>query len=95
MKKIFTNKSLSLILILALSLPFRAFSQQTCLAPTAIASLPYSLASGTTCGSVNNYTTTIGGSTNYVTGEDRIFRFTPTATGNITISVTQPLNAYF
>jgi len=83
---------LSILYILAGS--NKVLSQQTCLAPTVIASLPYSLASGTTCGSVNNYTTTIGGSTLYVSGEDQIYRFVPATSGTVTISVTQPLNAY-
>jgi hypothetical protein len=56
--------------------------------------LPYTLASGTTCGTVNNYTSTIGGNGNYVSGEDRIFSFTPATSGSITISVTQPFGAY-
>jgi hypothetical protein len=94
MKKITTNKSLVLILLLAFFVNFEAFSQNTCAAPQIIASLPYTLASGTTCGTVNNYTTTIGGSTLYVSGEDRIFRFVPAVSGSITISVTQPAGAY-
>lgn len=54
--------------------------------------LPYST-SGTTCGSGNNLTTanvsTSGcSSSSYLTGEDQVFVFTPTTSGNITISLT-------
>jgi hypothetical protein len=80
----------SIITLLLLIVSKSALSQQTCGAPTVISSLPYTLASGTTCGSVNNYTTTIGGNANYVTGEDLIFRFIPATSGLVTISVTQP-----
>ena len=74
----------------------QAIAQNTCVAPQIIPSLPYSLASGTTCGTVNDYNTNLGlgGSTLYTTGEDRIFRFVPTTSGSITISVTQPTGAY-
>jgi hypothetical protein len=50
-----------------------------------IGSLPYSTTGQTTCGSGNNVTssnvTTVCGSTNYYTGEDRTYIFTPTSTG--------------
>jgi hypothetical protein len=72
----------------------QAIAQNTCGAPQVISALPYTLASGTTCGTVNNYTSTIGGNGNYVSGEDRIFSFTPAISGSITISVTQPSGAY-
>ena len=72
----------------------QAIAQNTCGAPQVISALPYTLASGTTCGTVNDYTSTIGGSTFYVSGEDRIFRFTPATSGSITISVTQPSGAW-
>ena len=72
----------------------QAIAQNTCGAPQVISALPYTLASGTTCGTVNNYTSTIGGNGNYVSGEDRIFSFTPATSGSITISVTQPSGAY-
>jgi len=44
-----TNKSSVLILLLAFFVNFEAFSQATCAAPQIIASLPYTLASGTAC----------------------------------------------
>jgi hypothetical protein len=97
MKRIYKNTSGILKFVLLgvfYSLITNLQAQQTCIAPTIIPSLPYNLASGTTCGSVNNYTTTIGGSSLYVSGEDRIFRFIPATTGSITISVTQPAGAY-
>ena len=74
----------------------QANAQNTCVAPQVIASLPYTLASSTTCGTVNDYNTNLalGGSTLYTTGEDRIFRFVPATSGSITISVTQPSGAY-
>ncbi len=86
--------ALRLSLIFIFSGNFKATAQNTCAAPQVIAALPYTLASGTTCGTVNNYTTTIGGSTSYLSGEDRIFRFVPSTSGSITISVTQPTGAY-
>lgn len=57
-----------------------------------IGSLPYST-SGTTCGSVNDLTTanvTSAGcsSSSYFTGEDQVFVFTPTTSGNVTFSLT-------
>jgi len=58
---------------------------------TNIASLPYSSGSGTTCGQVNDFTstnTTACGSTSYLGGEDRVWVFTPTASGDITITLT-------
>jgi hypothetical protein len=58
---------------------------------TNIAALPYSATGQTTCGMVNNQTssnTTVCGSSNYYTGEDVVYVFTPTTTGNITITLT-------
>jgi hypothetical protein len=53
--------------------------------------LPYTLASGTTVGMGDNLTaanTVTCGSTNYLTGTDVVYVFTPTASGAITASVT-------
>jgi hypothetical protein len=58
---------------------------------TNVASLPYSSGAGTTCGSVNDLTsanTLVCGSSNYLGGEDRVWIFTPTASGNININLT-------
>jgi Secretion system C-terminal sorting domain/N-terminal domain of BNR-repeat neuraminidase len=56
------------------------------------ASLPYNSGTGiTTCGNVNNVTSTnatICGSSNYYGGEDRTYIFTPTATGTHNIVLT-------
>jgi hypothetical protein len=57
-----------------------------------VGSLPYST-SGTTCGSGNDITsanavTTGCSSSSYYSGEDQVFVFTPTTSGNITISLT-------
>lgn len=56
-----------------------------------IASLPYSSGAQTTCGSGNDVTsgnvTNVCGSTIYYTGEDVVYSFTPTATGQITITL--------
>jgi hypothetical protein len=55
-----------------------------------IASLPYTIASQTTCGQINDLTSTnsvVCGSTNYYTGEDVVYSFTPTTSGQITISI--------
>jgi hypothetical protein len=56
-----------------------------------IAALPYSSFGRTTCGKVNDFTaanTVVCGSTAYLTGEDEVFVFTPTSSGNITINLT-------
>ncbi|HNM26859.1 MAG TPA: hypothetical protein PKL15_15565, partial [Saprospiraceae bacterium] len=56
-----------------------------------IASLPYSGTGLTTCGAGNDITgsnATICGSSNYYGGEDLVFIFTPTTTGNQVISLT-------
>ena len=56
-----------------------------------ITSLPYSSSGRTTCGNINDFTpsnTIACGSTNYLTGEDEVFVFTPTTSGNITINLT-------
>ena len=56
-----------------------------------IASLPYSAASQTTCGQVNDLTssnTQICGSASYYSAEDRVYVFTPTASGISTITLT-------
>lgn len=58
---------------------------------TNVASLPYNSGVGTTAGAVNDLTTTnvlqTCGSTNYYTGEDRVWIFTPTTSGQITIDL--------
>jgi hypothetical protein len=54
-------------------------------------SLPYSITGQTTCGMVNDLTSsnvTTCGSTLYLGGEDVVYYFTPTSSGNITISLT-------
>jgi len=56
-----------------------------------IASLPYSSGSQTTCGMVNNLTssnTTTCGSTSYLSDEDVVYVFTPAVSGCITINLT-------
>lgn len=56
-----------------------------------VAALPYASGAGTTCGSVNDLTaanTVVCGSTAYYGGEDRVYVFTPSASGSITCSVT-------
>lgn len=58
---------------------------------TNIAALPYASGAGTTCGNVDNITTTttpICGSSWYYGGEDNVWIFTPTSSGLITISLT-------
>lgn len=61
-------------------------------AVVSVASLPYST-SGTTCGAGDDITSSNVnlsgcGSSSYFTGEDQVFMFTPTSSGNITISLT-------
>ena len=56
-----------------------------------IPSLPYSSVGRTTCGKFNDQSTnnTIScGSSNYFTGEDEVFVFTPTSSGNISVNLT-------
>ncbi len=58
---------------------------------TNVAALPYASGAGTTCGMGNDITSTnvpVCGTTWYYNGEDRVWVFTPTASGNITISLT-------
>ncbi len=56
-----------------------------------VPSLPYASGAGTTCGAVNDLTSAnvaSCGSTSYLTGEDQVFVFTPTASGCISINLT-------
>lgn len=58
---------------------------------TSVASLPYASGAGTTCGAVDDITATnaiICGANWYYGGEDRVWTFTPTASGQVTIAVT-------
>lgn len=55
-----------------------------------VASLPFISNGRTTCGKVNNLTsanTLSCGISNYLSGEDEVFIFTPTSSGNITINL--------
>ncbi|MFN5323493.1 MAG: T9SS type A sorting domain-containing protein [Bacteroidota bacterium] len=64
---------------------------------TTIASLPYNSGSGTTCGQVNDLTSTntaACGATYYLDGEDQVWSFTPSATGQITIDLNAPTATY-
>jgi hypothetical protein len=56
-----------------------------------VASLPYASGPGTTCGAVDDLTATnavICGANWYYGGEDQVWVFTPTTSGNVTISLT-------
>lgn len=58
---------------------------------TNVASLPYASGAGTTCGAVNDLTTSntvTCGSSLYFGGEDRVWVFTPTSSGSVTINLT-------
>lgn len=59
---------------------------------TNVASLPYSSGATTTCGMVNDITssnvTNICGSSSYYGGEDAVYIFTPASTGTVTINHT-------
>lgn len=90
----FYRIGLCILLFLLTSL---LYGQNTCTSPVNIATLPYALASGTTCGTGNDYTSTsvpAGGTGAYLGGEDRVYKFTPTATGTVTITITQPTGAW-
>jgi len=61
---------------------------------TAIASLPYNSGAGTTCGQTDDLTpvnTTACGDPYYLSGEDRVWSFTPSTSGQVSISLTAPL----
>ena len=57
-----------------------------------IALLPYNITGATTCGAGNDVTSTnvtnVCGSTSYYGGEDVVYSFTPSVTGQISINVT-------
>ena len=56
-----------------------------------VPSLPYTHNSQTTCGKVNDITSSnavVCGSSNYYTGEDVVYTFIPTISGNVTINLT-------
>jgi hypothetical protein len=58
---------------------------------TNVVALPYSAGAGTTCGMGNDFTatnTTPCGSNLYLSGEDRVWIFTPAITGDVTITLT-------
>jgi hypothetical protein len=60
---------------------------------TTVTTLPYNSGSGTTCGSVNDLTsanTLVCGANYYLDGEDAVWSFTPSASGQITISLDAP-----
>ena len=53
--------------------------------------LPYTSSGRTTCGKINDLTpanTVICGNSSYLTGEDEVFSFTPSVSGDITINLT-------
>lgn len=56
-----------------------------------VTSLPYSVSGQTTCGAVNDITSgnvPVCGSSSYYGGEDKVYVFTPTASGTSTITLT-------
>jgi len=59
---------------------------------TNVASLPYNSGAGTTAGAVNDITSTnvsaVCGSSSYYDGEDAVWVFTPTTSGQVTIDLT-------
>lgn len=58
---------------------------------TNISSLPYTDNGQTTCGDIDDITSAtaiIGGSSSYYTGEDFVYNFTPTSSGNVSINLT-------
>lgn len=64
---------------------------------TAVATLPYNSGAGTTCGMGNDLTpanTATCGSTWYLDGEDRVWSFTPTTSGQVTIDLNAPSASY-
>lgn len=64
---------------------------------TTVASLPYNSGAGTTCGAVNNLTSTntgTCGASYYFDGEDRVWIFTPATSGQVTITLDAPSASY-
>ncbi|MFM7768866.1 MAG: hypothetical protein ACKO9S_13540, partial [Bacteroidota bacterium] len=64
---------------------------------TSISSLPFNSGQGSTCGMANDLTsinTAACGATYYLDGEDQVWAFTPTATGQITIDLNAPTATY-
>jgi len=62
-----------------------------------VASIPYNSGAGTTCGQANNLTasnTTVCGSTNYLTGEDQVWVFTPVSTGSYSFVLSAPAASF-
>ncbi|MCX7763679.1 MAG: hypothetical protein N2253_02145 [Bacteroidia bacterium] len=58
-----------------------------------VPSLPYSHGAGTTCGKGNNLTSSnapLCGSASYYDSEDMVWVFTPTTSGQVTITLTHP-----
>lgn len=58
---------------------------------TTVTALPYNSGAGTTCGAVDDITSSNAwscGSSSYFTGEDRVWVFTPTTSGAVTITLT-------
>lgn len=78
-----------------------AFTPVTCAAAlgtgvVAVGSLPYASGAGTTCGAVDDITSSdivTCGSTLYSGEEDQVFVFTPAATGSVTFAITSA-NSY-
>jgi hypothetical protein len=57
----------------------------------AVAALPYTSNGRTTCGKIDDITQSTAitcGANYYFTGEDEVFQFTPTSSGNITVNLT-------
>lgn len=58
---------------------------------TAVGALPYTSGAGTTCGSVNDFTSTrlvTCGTSTYFAGEDKVWSFTPATSGSVTVTLT-------
>jgi len=81
-------------------LAYRSTSIATCpsglgAGVTKVGSLPYSSGAGSTAGAVNNLTSAnidVCGNNSYLSGEDRVWIFTPITSGTVTITLTTPSN---
>ena len=76
---------------LLLAVPSFGQAGGTTCATAPLITLPFTLASGTTCGGVDDYTSANTGScssNNYKAGEDILWRFVAPSTGNVTITFT-------
>jgi len=75
------------LLLILLCLPMIGFGQSTCASPTIVGVLPYNLSS-TTNGIGDNYDQNDACGSNYMTGDDYVFEYTPSTAQALQIDLT-------